>query len=199
MNDDKVHCMEIAKLYAQDYWDGDRRYGYGGYKYIPGRWKKVAEDLIEHYELDNSSKILDIGCGKGFLLYEIQLLLPKLEIYGCDISEYALANLHPNLKGNFFNHPAQKVFNYPDNFFSLTISMATFHNLSLNELPIALKELGRLGKKNYLMVESFRNDLEFFNLECWALTAQSLLSTEEWKWCFKHFGYSGDYEFIFFE
>ena len=43
MNDGKIECMIKAKEYGQDYWDGDRRYGYGGYKYLAGRWKPVAE------------------------------------------------------------------------------------------------------------------------------------------------------------
>ena len=49
MVDDKVHCMLKAKEYEADYWDGDRRYGYGGYKYLPGRWRPVAEALIKNY------------------------------------------------------------------------------------------------------------------------------------------------------
>ncbi|HIF35964.1 MAG TPA: SAM-dependent methyltransferase, partial [Candidatus Thioglobus sp.] len=80
MIDDKVHCMNIAKQYGEDYWDGDRRYGYGGYKYIPGRWKPVAEELIKIYNLKSDSKVLDMGCGKGYLLYEMTLLLPGLKI-----------------------------------------------------------------------------------------------------------------------
>ena len=84
MNDDKVYCMDIAKKYENDYWDGDRRFGYGGYKYIPDRWKTVAESLINTYQLDGNSSILDIGCGKGFLLHEIKLILPKIKILGSE-------------------------------------------------------------------------------------------------------------------
>ena len=80
MVDDKVGCMHKAKEYEQDYWDGDRRYGYGGYKYLPGRWKPVAEALIANYGLKAGSRILDVGCGKGFLLYEMQLIEPGLDI-----------------------------------------------------------------------------------------------------------------------
>ena len=77
MIDEKVECMKIAKKYEKEYWDGDRRYGYGGYKYIPGRWKSVAEMLIKNYNLNNNSSVLDVGCGKAFLLYEMKLLLPE--------------------------------------------------------------------------------------------------------------------------
>ena len=72
MQDNKVECMIEAKKYDFNYWDGDRRYGYGGYKFIDGRWKPVAEIFIKNYNLTNKSKILDVGCGKGFLLYEIK-------------------------------------------------------------------------------------------------------------------------------
>src|SRR4030095_8897028 len=72
MNDDKVHCMVKAKEYEFDYWDGDRRYGYGGYKFIEDRWKPVAQALIDIYGLQNGSKVLDVGCGKAFLLYEMK-------------------------------------------------------------------------------------------------------------------------------
>ena len=84
MVDEKVHCMLKAKEYEADYWDGDRRYGYGGYKYMEGRWKPVAEALIDIYNLSNHSKILDVGCGKAYLLFEIKKLLPEIELAGFD-------------------------------------------------------------------------------------------------------------------
>ena len=74
MIDEKVVCMLKAKEYESEYWDGDRRFGYGGYKFIEGRWQSVAEKLIQNYNLTNDSKILDVGCGKGFLLFEIILV-----------------------------------------------------------------------------------------------------------------------------
>src|SRR5438132_7365308 len=84
MMDDKVTCMLKAKEYEGDYWDGDRRYGYGGYKFLPGRWKPVAQALISTYNLTAGSKVLDVGCGKGFLLYEMMQLEAGLEVAGFD-------------------------------------------------------------------------------------------------------------------
>jgi SAM-dependent methyltransferase len=199
MNNSKVEAMIIAKKYSNEYWDGDRKFGYGGYKYIPGRWEPIARCLIDLYNLKDGSKILDIGCGKGFLLYEIQLIEPGIELYGLDISEYSLNNLHPDLNANTFNHRAQDRLPFTDNFFDLVISLGTLHNLCIYELESALKEIERVGKKGYIMVESFRNELELFNLECWALTIKSINDVDEWKWIFDRFGYTGDYEFIFFE
>lgn len=199
MNNSKVEAMKVAKQYGFDYWDGDRRFGYGGYKYMPGRWAKVAQQLIDQYGLRAGSKILDVGCGKGFLLYEIQLLEPGIEIYGFDISQYGLENTHPDLKADLFIHRAQDAFPFRDDFFDLVISLGTLHNLHIFELEIAVSEIERVGKQGYIMVESFRNELEMFNLECWALTAESLMDVDEWKWVYARFGFTGDYEFIYFE
>jgi SAM-dependent methyltransferase len=199
MNDSKVEAMIIAKQYGVEYWDGDRKYGYGGYKYIPGRWAPVASKLIEIYKLKAGSKILDVGCGKGFLLYEMQLLEPGLEIHGFDISQYGLDHVHPNLNANLFIHRAQDKYPFEDKSFDLAISLGTLHNLHIYELKSAIAEIERVGKQGYIMVESFRNELEMFNLECWALTAESIMDVDEWKWVYNQFGFQGDYEFIFFE
>ncbi len=199
MNDDKVKCMMKAKEYEFDYWDGDRRYGYGGYKYMPGRFKQMAQDLITTYNLKAGSKVLDVGCGKAFLLYEMQLLEPGLEIVGFDISKHGLASVHPDLKAKLFNYRAQDAYPFGDQYFDLAISMTCFHNLKLFELKTALAEFQRVAKQHYLMLESYRNELELFNVECWALTCEQFLSTSEWIWLYEHFGYKGDYEFIYFE
>ena len=199
MINNKVECMEVAKKYGRDYWDGDRSFGYGGYKYILGRWKPVAEKLIKIYNLSSNSKILDVGCGKGFLLYEIQKLLPGIELFGFDVSTYGLKNAKDEIKKNLKLHKAQKKFDYQDKEFDLVISLGTLHNLKLSELSVALSEIARVGKQQYIMVESYRNSQELFNLQCWALTAEMFLDKKEWIWLFKHFKYCGDYEFIYFE
>ena len=199
MVDNKVEAMLVAKKYEEDYWDGDRRYGYGGYRYIAGRWKSVAEALIRRYQLTNSSSLLDVGCGKGFLLYEIQLLLPGLRIVGFDISHHGLASRHPEFKGELFIARAEEHYPFKDDEFDLVISLTTLHNLRLPQLRVALSEIERVGKRAYVMLESYRNELELFNLECWALTAESLLDDGEWIWLYNEFGYTGDYEFIYFE
>tara|TARA_A100001011_G_scaffold145738_1_gene153877 strand:- start:444 stop:1109 length:666 start_codon:yes stop_codon:yes gene_type:complete len=199
MIDEKVHCMLKAKEYEKDYWDGNRRYGYGGYKYLPGRWKPVAESLIREYELDNDSSILDVGCGKAFLLHEIKLILPEIKISGFDISNHGLESAKDEIKKDLFIHKAQELYPFKDNEFDLVISLGCLHNLRLFELEVALKEIQRVGKNGYVMLESYRNELEQFNLQCWALTCESFFDKEEWIWLYKYFGYEGDYEFIYFE
>lgn len=199
MIDEKVECMEIAKKYSADYWDGNRRYGYGGYKYIPGRWKKVAKKLIKDYKLKKGSKILDIGCGKSFLLYEMLLIEPELNIYGIDISNHALKNSIKKRNLNLTKKDARKKLPYPNKHFDLVISLATLHNFKLFDLVRAINEIERVGKKKFIMVESYRTNLEQFNLQCWALTCETFFSKKEWIYLFNQLKYKGDYEFIYFK
>ena len=199
MVDEKVHCMLKAKEYESDYWDGDRRYGYGGYKYMAGRWKPVAEKLIENYNLTNNSSVLDVGCGKAYLLHEIKLLLPRLKVIGFDISKHGLADAKEEIRDSLFIHRAQDPYPFDDNEFDLVISLGCFHNLRIFELQTALSETERVGRQSYVMLESYRNELEQFNLQCWALTCESFFDHEEWPWIYEQFGYTGDYEFIYFE
>ena len=198
MIDDKVNCMLKAKEYEFDYWDGDWRFGYGGYKYIPGRWKSVAKKIIKTYNLKPGSRVIDIGCGKGFLLYEMILLQPKLLVSGFDISRYALTHAKKEIRDKLFIHDVCKKTNFKNKKFDLAISLGTLHNLKLKNLFPVLKEIERISKKNYIMVESYRNNKELFNLQCWALTAETIMDTESWKWVLKESGYLGDYEFIYF-
>jgi ubiquinone/menaquinone biosynthesis C-methylase UbiE len=198
MQDDKVACMETARRYDADYWDGDRRFGYGGYRY-DGRWKPVAERLIAIYDLKPDAAILDVGCGKGFLLFELQQLLPTARIAGFDISGYAIANAREEVRPHLFVHRAQDRFPFADNEFDLVISLTTLHNLHLPDLAAALREMERVGREKYLVVEAYRNEQELFNLQCWALTCAAFFTPAEWEWLFGTFGYGGDYEFIYFE
>lgn len=198
MVDDKVHCMLKAKEYESDYWDGDRRYGYGRYRY-DGRWKVVAEQLIEIYDLKPGARILDVGCGKAHLLYELQQLLPEAHLTGFDISRYGIGNAPETIRDHLFRYRAQDIYPWGDKYFDLVISLGCLHNLRVFELQTAIREIERVGHNKYIMVESYRSEQELFNLQCWALTAESFFDTAEWIWLYNHFGYTGDYEFIYFE
>jgi SAM-dependent methyltransferase len=198
MVDDKVNCMLKAKEYEYDYWDGDRRYGYGGYKY-DGRWKPLAQNFIDAYGLRGDVKILDVGCGKAHLLYELKQLLPQSTCVGFDISRHGLADAPEGIRDCLFRYRAQDAYPFGDKQFDLVISCGCLHNLRIFELQTALREIERVGKQKYVMLESYRNELELFNLQCWALTAESFFDTAEWIWVYNHFGYTGDYEFIYFE
>ena len=198
MIDDKINCMIKAKEYEYDYWDGDRKYGYGGYKY-DGRHKVIAEDLIKQYNLKDGCKILDVGCGKAFLLYELQQLLPNATIVGFDISKHAIATAKEEIQENLFIHKAQDHYSYEDNEFDLVLSFTTLHNLKIYDLKKAVQEIERVGKEKFIMVEAYRDEAELFNLECWALTCESFFRPDEWTWMYEEWGYTGDYEFIYFD
>ena len=198
MKDNKIFCMKIAKKYEKDYWDGNRRFGYGGYKYIPGRLESLAKNIIKTFRLTNRSNILDIGCGKGYLLYEIKKILPGIKFKGLDISKHAIKNAHKAIKKNLILKDVKNKLPFKNKEFDLAISFGVFHNFSIIELEKSLIEFSRVSKKNYLMVESYKNDKQLFNLQCWALTCESFLRPSEWKWLFKNVGYKGHYEFIYF-
>lgn len=199
MNDEKVHCMLKAKQYGADYWDGDRRYGYGGYTYRPGHWMPVAQKLIDTYNLSSGSKVLDLGCGKGFLLHELLTLVPELKITGTDISEYALAHSTELTRPHLRIHDLRGDFEWIDKEFDLVISINTLHNLRVFDLEKSLRQIQRIGKSHYVVVESYRSELELFNLQCWAKTCETFFDFDEWLWMFDKAGYEGDYEFIYFE
>jgi len=195
----KHKAAELAKKWGYDYWDGDRRINYGGYRSIEGRREKVARAMASHYGLKTGDKILDVGCGKGFLLYDFTKVVPGLEVFGLDVSEYAVAHAKEEVKdrlrlGNAVSLP------FPDGHFDYVYSLNTLHNLYNYELDQALREIERVSNRNkYICVESYRNETEKANLLYWQVTCESFCTPDEWKWWFKLTGYTGDYSFIYFE
>jgi ubiquinone/menaquinone biosynthesis C-methylase UbiE len=194
----KAEAIKIAKKYDYDYWDGDRKFGYGGYRY-DGRWRSVAEAIATHYELTPTQTVLDVGCGKGFLLYELTQSVPGISVTGIDISKYAIEHSKEEVKeflrvGNATELP------YDDQSFDLVISINTLHNLYCYDLDKAIREIQRVGKNSkYIVVESYRSEEEKVNLMYWVLTGECFFSQEEWQWWFRLCGYTGDHSFIYFE
>jgi ubiquinone/menaquinone biosynthesis C-methylase UbiE len=194
----KAEAARRAKQWSFDYWDGSRDTGYGGYRY-DGRWRKVAELMAQHYGLKPGDTILDVGCGKGFLLYDFTQVVPGVEVTGLDISEYALTHAKEEVKDRLRVGNARKL-PFADASFDLVFSINTLHNLPCFDMESALREMQRVGRKNrYLCVESYRNDEEKVNLLYWQLTCNCFFSPEEWLWWFDRAGYQGDYSFIYFE
>ena len=199
MLNEKAKCIKIAKKYDFHYWDGNRRTGFGGYKYIPGHWKPMAKELIKTYKLGPGSKVLDIGCGKAFLLHEMKLLEPELDIMGFDISEYAIEHNNDLTKPYVYYHKAQDPYKYKDKEIDLVISLNVLHSLRFFDFKKAINEINRISKQAYIVVESYRNEEELVNLQCWNTVGQCFFDVDEWIYLFNEFNYFGDYEFIFFE
>lgn len=194
----KAEAAKIAKQFGRDYWDGDRKYGYGGYQY-DGRWRAVADALRDHYGLKAGDKVLDVGCGKAFLLYDLTQSVPGIEVAGIDISQYALDNAKDEVKSRLRAGSADAL-PFDDDAFDLVISINALHNLKVDALERALREIERVGRRSkYICVESYRNEEEKVNLLYWQLTCESFYSPEEWEWWFGRCGYSGDHSFIHFE
>ena len=147
---------EVASRFAREYFDGDRGQGYGGYRY-DGRWKVVAEQLIDHYKLGPTARILDVGCGKAHLLHELKQLLPDSDVTGFDVSHHGLADAPPDIKPYLFRYRAQDPYPWGDQHFDLVISFGCLHNLRVFELKTACSEIERVGKQGYIMLESYRS------------------------------------------
>ena len=195
---DKAECAEVAGRFDADYWDGDRKYGFGGYRY-DGRWRPVAEAMAKHYGLTPASRILDVGCGKGFLLYEFTQILPGIEIAGIDISGYAIVNAKDEVRQCLAVGDASRL-PWADDSFDFVYSINTLHNLRNFDLHAALSEIQRVGRgPKHVTIESYRNEREKANLLYWQLTCRAFLMPAEWEFAFDQAGYDGDYGCIYFE
>ncbi len=194
----KAEAARIAKRWDFDYWDGDRKFGFGGYR-DDGRWKPVAEVIAKHYGLTAGQRVLDVGCGKGFLLYELAQAVPGLKVAGIDVSAYAIEHAKEDVKP-FLKVASADSLPYPDGYFDFIFSINTLHNLPAHALYAALREIVRVGNgPAWIQVESWRSEEEKANLLYWQLTCESFYSPESWEWWFRHTGYAGDHAFLYFK
>jgi ubiquinone/menaquinone biosynthesis C-methylase UbiE len=195
---DKAEVAEIATRFGEEYWDGPRHLGYGGYRY-DGRWLPIAQAMAERYGLKSGSRVLDVGCGKGFLLYEFTQAVPGIEICGVDISEYAIEHSKEEIRDHVQVASAVEL-PFPDDHFDLVVSITTLHNLYNFELWAALQEIERVARGGkHITVESYRTEREKMNLLYWQLTCRTFWAPREWEWFMQQAGYTGDYGFIYFE
>jgi SAM-dependent methyltransferase len=183
----------IARLFGKEFFDGDRRCGYGGYQYHPRFWGPVVPAFQEFYNLNSESRILDVGCGKGFMLYDFMRLIPGLYVAGIDISEYAISNANEDAKP-FLQIGDARELPFEDNSFDLVISITTIHNLEHGDCRRALRELERVSRKDkFITVDAYRSEDERKRMDMWNLTALTYMSVTEWKLFFDAAGYTGDY------
>ena len=184
---------KIARQFGKEFFDGDRRYGYGGYSYDSRFWELVVPDFQKQYSLNDSSSILDVGCGKGFMLFDFSRLIPGITVSGIDISEYAIKNSMSEVKEHLRVGCASKL-PYEDNTFDVAISINTIHNLDRDKCKLALQELERVSKVgSFVSVDAYRTEEEKKRMEDWNLTAKTFMHVDEWKVFFAEAGYTGDY------
>ena len=184
--------IQTAKKFGFEYFDGDRKFGYGGYFY-DGRWLPVAQRIISHYELESGMRVLDIGCAKGFLIKDLIRECPGLEVFGLDISEYALLNCEPEVSGRLHLGSADAL-PFPSKSFDLVLSINTLHNLKNGRVIKALKEIERVSKNNsFIQVDSYFTQEQKEKFESWVLTAEFYDFPEGWLNLFRKAGYTGDY------
>ena len=183
----------IARKFEKDFFDGDRKHGYGGFYYNPRFWKDVVEDFRDYWNLNSGSSVLDVGCGKGFMLYDLVKLLPGINIAGVDISNYAIENSVESIKP-FLKVANAKSLPYEDKSFDVVISINTVHNLEEEDLITSLKEIERVSKKfSFITVDAYNNDLEKERMFQWNLTAKTIKSVPDWKEFFIKNNYNGDF------
>jgi ubiquinone/menaquinone biosynthesis C-methylase UbiE len=184
--------IRTAKQFGKKFFDGPREYGYGGYNY-DGRWKPVVEVMKKHYALREDAAILDIGCGKGFMLHDFKEAIPQGSVAGIDVSEYAIENAMDSVKPWLKLGSAEKL-PFPDDSFDLVIAINSIHNLHLEPCIEALKEIERVSRGNsYITVDAWRNEAERLSLMKWVLTAETMMPVDDWVKLFGEIGYSGDY------
>jgi acetolactate synthase-1/2/3 large subunit len=188
---------ESSLNFGESYFDGSRDQGYGGYRYDPRFWQGVARDIATHYNLKAGSRILEIGCAKGFLLHDLQQAVPGVEVFGLDCSEYAVSNALVTVKDRINVGDARSL-QYPDGFFDLVLAINTLSELSLDGCRAALHEIMRATKgPAFITLNSWRNERERHRLLKWNLTALSNQSVAEWKAFLKSESYTGDYYWFF--
>jgi SAM-dependent methyltransferase len=189
----KTKNKKLALKFSKEYFDGDRSTGYGGY-YYDGRWVNVAKFIIKKYKLKKNSKVLDVGCAKGFLMHDIlKVSKNKIKVYGVDISRYAKSHALQTVKNKIKICNCKKL-PFKDNFFDFVISINTVHNLNKNQCVDSLKEIQRVSKgKAFVQVDAYTNQAEYKNFLDWMLTAKTFLKPEQWKKLFQKADYTGDY------
>jgi len=184
--------VATARRFGQEYWDGDRKYGYGGYRY-DGRWRSVARDIVAHFGLKSGMRLLDVGCGKGFLVKDLMLECPGLEAFGLDISRYALLHCEAEVVGRLHLGSAEDL-PFPDRAFDCVLSINTIHNLPRPRALVALREIERLSPgRAYVQVDSYHTPEQKALFEDWVLTAEFHDYPPGWKKLFAEAGYTGDY------
>ena len=185
--------LQVARKFDKEYFDGDRLYGYGGYKYDPKFWTKTAKRLRDYYNLESGARVLDVGCAKGYLLHDLKRQFPEIHIAGVDISEYAVKNAHPNVR-DYIKVADAVSLPFPDKSFDLVVSVNTVSNPPLEQCKQAIREIIRVSRKEaFITVHAWKTEDQKRKLSNWNLTAKTALQVKDWEALFLEVGYTKDY------
>ena len=184
----KINAWSLDK----EYYDGQRINGYGGFKY-DGRWKKLLPKMIKKYKLTKNSKVLDLGCKKGFLLKDLNILIPGIKSCGIENHSYALKKAvkckSKLIKSEYYKIP------FKNKHFDFVIALNSLYMQNLGDVIKSLKEIERVSKKSYVVLASGENDEERNKFYRWTLIGTTILLKKEWKTLFKKIKFKGDYYF----
>ena len=184
----KMYAWELGK----EYYDGSRLNGYGGFKY-DGRWLKLLPKIIKRYKLTNKSKVLDLGCKKGFLLKDLNILLPGVKSYGIENHPYAIKHA-VKCKSKLILSDYTKL-PFKKKSLDFVIAFNSLYMQNLGDVIKSLKEIERVSKKSYIVLASGENDDERNKFYKWTLIGTSILLKREWRQLFKKIKFKGDYYF----
>ena len=185
--------QNIARLFGKEFFDGTRDTGYGGFKYDPRYWSAVIPDFVDHFKIQPTDSLLDVGCAKGFMLADFKSLMPDMLLRGIDISEYAVENAHPDVGANLMVGDCAEL-PFENNSFDYVISITTVHNHDYEGCMKSLSEIQRVAKKgSFITVDAYTDETEKKAMFAWNLTAKTILSVPDWIELFKEAGYTGDY------
>lgn len=189
---DKEANRAVALQFGFDYFDGPRERGYGGYHY-DGRWVPIASRFVQHFGLRSGDRVLDVGCAKAFLVNDLADVCPGLEVYGLDISHYALTQAHDAVTGRVLRGSCDAL-PFADGTFDAVICINTIHNLTPERCAEAIRELQRVSRgRGFIQVDAYRTEAERLLFEDWMLTAKTYATPQAWQAMFAASGYSGDY------
>ncbi len=183
----------VARQFGREFFDGDRRVGYGGFTYDPRFWQPVVPTFQKHYGLTGESSLLDVGCAKGFMLKDFAEAIPGMTVAGIDVSDYAIANAVEGME-HFVQVADARDLPFEDDSFDLVVSVNTIHNLERVEVVDSLREIQRVSRRwSFVVVDAYRDATEKDRIDAWNLTALTVLSTDDWVDLFREAGYTGDY------
>ena len=177
------------------FYDGSREDGYGGFKY-DGRWLKILPKIIKRYKLNSSSRVLEIGCKKGFLVHDLKKLVPGISCTGIEDHLYPIKKCKKEVKkfikySNFTKLPFKK------NSFDCIIAISSIYTYNFGDLIKIFNEIKRVSKNNKILITlaSYENIKDLEKLLNWTTLSTVILKKKDWMKLFKEVGYKGDYFF----